>query len=153
VYYNYKCKGERFPNKNKGELNMKNVMSRAWEIAKEGADIYGGKVREYFATALRLAWKEIKNPAPIKARFELKNDTRKTRTWIAAITGTHPVYKYDRTFLNPDAIDEYDDKIFLLADGYYDVHNGSKRRYIEVANGEITTIDARDICLIDQISA
>ncbi|WP_217562817.1 hypothetical protein [Paenibacillus sp. GbtcB18] len=41
---------------------MKNVMVRAWEIAKEAAAKFGGKVKDYFAQALILAWKEIKQP-------------------------------------------------------------------------------------------
>ena len=40
---------------------MKNVMTRAWEIAKQGQKKFGGKVKEYFSSALKLAWKEVKN--------------------------------------------------------------------------------------------
>lgn len=39
---------------------MKNVMVRAWEIAKEAVAKFGGKVKEYFAQALAMAWKEVK---------------------------------------------------------------------------------------------
>jgi hypothetical protein len=39
---------------------MKNVMKRAWEIARQGVKKFGGKVKEYFAEALRIAWKEFK---------------------------------------------------------------------------------------------
>lgn len=42
---------------------MKNVMVRAWEIAKEAAVKFGGKVKEYFAQALSMAWAEAKNIA------------------------------------------------------------------------------------------
>jgi len=42
---------------------MKKVMVRAWEIAKEGVKKFGGKVKEYFAMALKLAWKEAKRIA------------------------------------------------------------------------------------------
>jgi hypothetical protein len=35
-----------------------NVMKRAWEIAKEGHNKFGGKVKEYFAVALKMAWTE-----------------------------------------------------------------------------------------------
>jgi hypothetical protein len=41
-------------------MKMKNVMVRAWEIAKKGAAKFGGKVKDYFAQALRMAWAEIK---------------------------------------------------------------------------------------------
>ncbi|WP_374018986.1 hypothetical protein ABU162_04350 [Paenibacillus thiaminolyticus] len=42
---------------------MKNVMSRAWEIAREGFKKFGGQLKEYFAVALRMAWAEKKKGA------------------------------------------------------------------------------------------
>ncbi len=39
---------------------MKNVMTRAWEIAKEAEKASGYKAVEFFAEALRMAWKEAK---------------------------------------------------------------------------------------------
>lgn len=37
-----------------------NVMNKAWGIAYRGQKNHGGSVKEYFAEALRLAWKAIK---------------------------------------------------------------------------------------------
>lgn len=39
---------------------MRNVMTKAWEIAREGQKKFGGKVSEYFAEALRIAWSIVK---------------------------------------------------------------------------------------------
>lgn len=39
---------------------MQNVMKKAWEIAKEGQNKFGGKVKEYFAEALKIAWSIVK---------------------------------------------------------------------------------------------
>lgn len=39
---------------------MKNVMSRAWEIAREAVKTFGGSVKSYIAEALRMAWAEVK---------------------------------------------------------------------------------------------
>ena len=39
---------------------MKQVMVRAWEIAKEAVKKFGGKVKEFFAMALTMAWGEVK---------------------------------------------------------------------------------------------
>lgn len=39
---------------------MKQVMLKAWEIAREGVKKFGGKVKEYFAEALRMAWRIVK---------------------------------------------------------------------------------------------
>src|SRR5690625_1470416 len=36
------------------------VMNKAWEIAIEGVKKFGGKVKEYFAKALKIAWALIK---------------------------------------------------------------------------------------------
>ena len=47
-------------NKTKGLAKMKKVMTRAWEIAKQGQKKFGGNVKEFFAAALKMAWKEIK---------------------------------------------------------------------------------------------
>lgn len=40
---------------------MKNVMKKAWKIAKKGAEKFGGKASEYIAESLRMAWAIVKN--------------------------------------------------------------------------------------------
>ena len=42
---------------------MKKVMVRAWSIAKEAVVKFGGKVKEFFAEALKMAWAEVKEAA------------------------------------------------------------------------------------------
>ncbi|MDH6372891.1 hypothetical protein M2444_004720 [Paenibacillus sp. PastF-3] len=42
---------------------MKNVMVRAWEIAKGAVTRFGGKVKEYLAQSLAMAWSETKEVA------------------------------------------------------------------------------------------
>lgn len=39
---------------------MKKVMVRAWGIAREAVKKFGGKVKEFFAQALKMAWAEMK---------------------------------------------------------------------------------------------
>lgn len=39
---------------------MKNIMKRAWEIARKGQEQFGGKVSEYLSEALKVAWNEWK---------------------------------------------------------------------------------------------
>lgn len=36
----------------------KEIMTRAWEIAREAVKSFGGKVREYISEALKMAWRE-----------------------------------------------------------------------------------------------
>lgn len=47
---------------------MKNVMKRAWEIARNAVAKFGGKVKEYFTQSLKLAWAEVKQVvvSPVK---------------------------------------------------------------------------------------
>lgn len=119
----------------------KHVMTKAWEISKTGAKRFGGNAKEYFAAALRMAWAAAKAVA-----WDLPADTRKCRTWMARITGTHPVYKLDRQFLSPDGEDKYGDKLFDLTTGYYEAYNGKHRYFIRVANGQARKVE-RDVVM------
>ena len=51
---------------------MKKVMVRAWTIARQGQEKFGGKVKEYFAQALAMAWAEYKSTAKQLAAIEKK---------------------------------------------------------------------------------
>ena len=41
--------------------NLKNIMTRAWEIAREAVANFGGKVVEYIAEAMKMAWAETRS--------------------------------------------------------------------------------------------
>lgn len=56
----------------------KEIMSNAWKIAKEGQKAFGGKVSEYFAEALKMAWAQAKNSIDIEA-LEKKGFNRWTK--------------------------------------------------------------------------
>jgi hypothetical protein len=43
------------------------VMKQAWQIAREGAARFGGRVVEFFAEALREAWRLAKLVVPVMA--------------------------------------------------------------------------------------
>ena len=38
---------------------MRNIMKRAWEIARKGQEKFGGKVSEYLSESLKIAWAEV----------------------------------------------------------------------------------------------
>lgn len=42
---------------------MKNVMVKAWKIAKAAVVKFGGKAKEYIAEAMKMAWAEVKAAA------------------------------------------------------------------------------------------
>lgn len=56
----------------------KEIMSNAWKIAKEGQKEFGGKVSEYFAQALKMAWAQAKNSINVEA-LEKKGFNRWTK--------------------------------------------------------------------------
>jgi len=119
---------------------MKNVMTRAWEIAKAASSIYGGKASEYIADALRMAWAESRRPKSVT--IELRQPNRKSKTWVAAIVGTHPVYKFERRFISPIA---WGETKWELAEGVYEVCENGNRYFIRVAGGDYRRIDAKDV--------
>lgn len=56
----------------------KEIMSKAWEIAREGQKVFGGKVSEYFAESLKMAWAQVKSSISIEA-LEKKGFSRWTK--------------------------------------------------------------------------
>lgn len=56
----------------------KEIMVNAWKIAREGQKAFGGKVRDYFAQALKMAWAQAKNGLDIEA-LEKKGFNRWTK--------------------------------------------------------------------------
>lgn len=56
----------------------KEIMVNAWRIAREGQKEFGGKVREYFAQALKMAWAQAKESIDIEA-LEKKGFNRWTK--------------------------------------------------------------------------
>lgn len=116
---------------------MKNVMVRAWEIAKAAVVKFGGKVREYFAAALKMAWAEAK--APKSVLIELSVNNRKGKTWVARIIGKHQVYKFERSFVS-SSYDQTGESVWRLENGVYEVCEVGKRYFIRVNNGDWSRI-------------
>ncbi|WP_040742212.1 hypothetical protein [Paenibacillus ginsengihumi] len=117
---------------------LKKVMVRAHELAKTFVGNYSARM----SLALRQAWAEAKAPkAPRYVTVDLHSNKR-SKTWVAAIIGTHPVYKLDRKFVNPV---RYGSTEWELKAGIYEVCEAGKRYFIRVANGDYQRIDADDV--------
>jgi len=121
---------------------MKNIMTRAWEIAREGQGKFGGKVSEYLSEALKIAWAEIVNR---KAILETTFGSRKNKSWVAKIISTHPKWKLDRKFVDAVEENEYAGKTFELENGIYEVCDAGERDFIEVENGDIYYMEYNDV--------
>lgn len=122
-------------------------MTRAWEIAREGQGKFGGKVKEYIAQALVMAWAELRE-AKEKVEIEVKGSTKRVKTWLAEITGKHPQYVLDRDFLEPDEFDKWGDKHFYLGSGLYELYDGKRRKYIHIQNGDDRQITREEAIFI-----
>lgn len=66
---------------------MKNVMTRAWEIAREAVKNFGGKVKEFFAQSLALAWGEVKMNNEIKCFLPQANVEVEVNLVTGVVTG------------------------------------------------------------------
>lgn len=124
----------------------KEIMKRAWEIARQGAEKFGGKAIEYIAESLRMAWKEAKQPKEIV--LKVRHQPSGGKEWVAEIVGRHPRFNFERKFLNPVARNwsssgKTGTTSFLLQEGkVYEVNEPWKGRYfITVQNGEVVDID------------
>lgn len=53
------------------------VMNKAWDIAREGVNKFGGQVKEYFSKALKIAWSLIKKEE--KQMIELKGSEKQIK--------------------------------------------------------------------------
>lgn len=58
--------------------DKKQLMKNAWTIAKEGQKAFGGKVSEYFAQALKMAWAQAKSAIDVET-LEKKGFSRWTK--------------------------------------------------------------------------
>lgn len=118
-------------------------MVRAWEIAKEGQKKFGGKVSEYLSEALKMAWAEARAPQTVK--LTTTSGSRKHKSWVAEIVGTHPQWKFDRNFL--DAVEEgWMDKEFELKEGkVYEVCDAGSRKFVKVETGKINEIEEYEV--------
>lgn len=122
-----------------------NVMATAWEIARDGVKKFGGKVKEYFAMSLKMAWAKVRKMA--KATLVTSSGSRKHKSWVARIVGTHARWGLDRKFV--DAADEnISEKYFELDAGYYEVCDAGERRFIVVAAGQIEEVSKSDVMAV-----
>lgn len=130
---------------------MKNVMTKAWEIAKEAVAKFGGKVKEYFAEALKMAWaiekaevEVVKVPATIE--IELSGGSRKHKSWVAEIVDRDAKYGLKREFINGYNKDNAM-LYFQLENGkVYDINDASGlRRYKKVVNGELVEMGEYEV--------
>lgn len=118
---------------------MKNVMTKAWNIARKGVNKFGGKVSEYFAEALKMAWALTR-----KTRITTSAGSRNHKSWVAQITGKHPKFKLNRSFV--ESVDHnISERYFDLVDGIYEVCDAGSRNFIQIIKGNVEEVEYNEV--------
>lgn len=125
---------------------MKNVMTIAWKIAKEGVVKFGGKAKEYFTEALKMAW-TIAKQTDTTVSIQLSEGSRKHKTWVAEIIGTDAKYGFNRQFINGQEDDNVRGLFFTLDEGrVYDLNCAqSGRSYVAVRTGKVVELSQNEV--------
>ena len=135
--------------------NLKNIMTRAWEIAKKAVVNFGGKVKEYLSEALKMAWAEVK-----EVRYTIED-------LVAMGANRWQKAGYDRLYLNKAGIklasleiDRYNSgNIFLAKFKGEKISNSAANRilgslskaYINLENGKLVYTNNFDRDEIEEV--
>ena len=119
-------------------------MKKAWQIARKGQNQFGGKVKEYLAEALRLAWAIYKASKAI-ATIKTTSGSKKHKSWVAQIVGPHAKWKLDRKFVDAVSENDWDGKVFELKTGVYEVCNAGDHEFIRVDGSDVEYIEYADV--------
>lgn len=82
------------------------IFKKAWEIAKNGKNQFGGNVKSYFSESLKIAWKQAKTGENMEHKITLKNgiynERRWSKPWLAIVKvdeSGKPHYQFDGIYL------------------------------------------------------
>lgn len=126
----------------------KNVMKKAWEIAKEAVKKFGGKSVEYFSEALKIAWKEVKeSAAPKYVEIKISEGSRKHKSYVAKVKGLHDRFGIDREFVSHDH-DHLRVKVAIMFNGnIYEIQDAGDRKYVRIVNGQMVEMSYENVLL------
>ena len=84
---------------------MKNVMTRAWELAKEAAVKFGGRANDYISQALKQAWAEAKSVNVNDVIYDAFEDIYSANDTVVSyklweIKNDDGTYKQRRVYIN-----------------------------------------------------
>lgn len=121
---------------------MKQVMVKAWELAKNGVKKFGGNVKQYFASALAIAWKELKTMSQAIGKIEFPY-CKKYEVCAVASVDSDGYVNQDK--IKPSKVENtisYTD----LEDGFYGISRfGEDHKYVQIKNGENTDVTVDDM--------
>lgn len=124
---------------------MTNVMTNAWDIAYKGQNKFGGKVKEYFAQALRMAWALFKKGGN-NMKIELDEGSSRRKSYVAVIKGLDDQYGFDREFISYKDDEDADEIVAILEEGkVYEIQECGDREYVIIKNGKQVELEKEEI--------
>lgn len=122
-------------------MTKSQIFTTAWVIAKQGAAKFGGSSKEYFAEALKLAYK-LRGGITMTYKLEISEGSRKHPSWVAKVTGEDAKYGFKREFITTETPGDWE-----LEDGVYNFKNGARKdqQFIVVKDGQMTEINKSDV--------
>lgn len=132
------------------------ALKTAWQIARDAAARFGGKVRQYLIEALRMAYAALRAPPePVVKTVRLQ--PRDGRAWMARLTGKCEKFGYDREFLNKRRVGfsrepAVEFRVTMQEGAIYEylwahTHRHDTRGYWQVRGGELV------LATLDEIEA
>lgn len=123
----------------------KQVMMKAWDIAKKAAANYGGKAIEFIGGALKIAWAIVKKENAQPVYIEVSEGSRNHKSYIAEIVGEHPRWGFDRQFVSKNHENLRIKYAHLQEGKVYEIQDAGDREYAIVRNGEIVNIEKEEV--------
>lgn len=122
----------------------KQVMTMAVKLARKMEGDWIARMK----MALKMAWAIVKKGVKEMVKITTTSGSRKYKSWVAEIVGTHPQWKFDRKFIEP-AREGWTEKEYELNEGkVYEVCNAGEREFVKVENGKVEYLGQDEVTAI-----
>lgn len=121
----------------------KQVMVRAWSLAKQAVSKFGGKAVDFFRSALAIAWKEIKNGVHVEVRTD--RAAQLVKSLNVSLKLAERLVKVEKAFKEYNGRDEEDTLKFNVWRGcrvyitcpWWSKYQNSKGNYVDMETLEL----------------
>lgn len=122
-------------------MTKSEIFKKAWNLARRGQELFGGKVSEYFAESLRIVYQNVRTTAFL---LEVASGSRKHKSWVAKVTGEDKKWGFKREF-----VDAKEPGVYELEDGVYNFKNAERnyQQYLVIRNGKAVEIEKEEVLL------
>ena len=122
----------------------KQVMVRAWSLAKEAVKKFGGRAVDFFRSALTIAWSEIKNGVFVEVRTDRAaqlakslNVTLKIAERLVEVEKAFQEYWAEEEELEFKIWNNYGKSRAYISCPWYSKYQNSKQMFVDLQTGEL----------------